>query len=106
MKNIINKWKEKVSLPLIQKKYVEDFYNKYTECKICNSKRSLKRYYENKDKISNQKKFFYEKNREKLLRKQNDRYTNYKELHRSYVELQNKLKALEEKFKLNDSENE
>ena len=30
---------------------IEDFYSKYTECKICNSKRSLKRYYETKDKI-------------------------------------------------------
>ena len=37
-------------------KIIEDFYNKYTESKLCNSKRSLKRYYENKDKISNQKK--------------------------------------------------
>ena len=79
-------------------KNIEGFYNKYTECKICNSKISLKRYYENKDKISNQKKLYYEKNREKLLQKQNDRYTNYKELHRSYVELQNKLKMMEEKL--------
>ena len=42
-------------------KNIEDFYNKYTKFKIYNSKRSLKRYYENKDKISNQKKTFYEK---------------------------------------------
>ena len=49
------------------------------------------------------KKINYEKNRDKLLRKQNDfskkRITDYKELQRSYVELQNKLKALEEKVK-------
>ena len=35
-------------------KNIEDFYNKYTECKICKSNRSLKRYYEKKDNISNQ----------------------------------------------------
>ena len=37
-------------------KNIEYFYNKFTECKICNINRSLKRYYENKDKKSNQKK--------------------------------------------------
>ena len=41
------------------------------------------------------------KNRDKLLQKQNDynkkRSIDYKELHRSYVELQNKLKTSEEK---------
>ena len=30
--------------------------------------------------------------------------TDYKELHRSYVEIQNKLKAVEEKVKINDTE--
>ena len=29
---------------------MEDFYNKYTECKICNIKRRLKRYFGNRDK--------------------------------------------------------
>ena len=38
-------------------------------------------------------------------KKQNIKYINYKELHRSYVELQNKLKAMEEKFTSNDSKN-
>ena len=37
-------------------KHNRDFYKKYPECKICNSIRSSKRYYENKDKISIQKK--------------------------------------------------
>ena len=50
-----------------------------------------------------QQKMNYEKNRDKLLQKQNDynkkRSADYKELHRSSVELQNKLKALEEKMK-------
>ena len=30
-----------------------NFYNKDRECKQCNIKRSMKRYYENKDKLSN-----------------------------------------------------
>ena len=50
-----------------------------------------------------QQKIYYEKNRDKLLQKQNDyskkRSTDYKELQRSYSELQNRLKALEEKVK-------
>ena len=82
-------------------KDINNFYKKYSECKDCNIKRGVKRYYDNKDKISNQQKIYYERNRDKLLQKQNNynkkRSTDYKELHRSYVELQNKLKALEEK---------
>ena len=37
----------------------DNFYNKYRECKQCNIQRSMKRYYENKDKLSNQRKFYY-----------------------------------------------
>ena len=68
-------------------KNIHDFYNKYTECKICNSIRCLERYYENKNKLSSQRKIYYEKNRDKLLQKQNDRHINVKELYRSYDEL-------------------
>ena len=53
-------------------KSIDNFYNKYRECKLCKIKRSTKRYYDNKDKISNQQKIFYEKNRDELLQKQND----------------------------------
>ena len=85
-------------------KHINNFYKRYSECKDCNIKRGVKRYYDNKNKISIQQKIYYEKNRDKLLQKQNDynkkRSTDYKELQRSYVELQNKLKALE----INDSE--
>ena len=90
------------------KKSFNNFYNKYRECKHCNIKRSTRRYYENKDKISMQQKRYYEKNRDKLLQKQydhrNKRNTDYKDLVKSYDEIQNKLKALEEKFKINESE--
>ena len=95
-------------------KHINNFYKKYSECKDCNIKRGVKRYFDNKDKISVQQKIYYEKNRDKLLQKQNDynkkRSTDYKELERSYVELQTKLKAMEEKMKnvclqnMNDSE--
>ena len=48
-------------------KSIDNFYNKYRECKPCNIQRSMKRYYDNKDKISTQQKIYYEKNRDKLL---------------------------------------
>ena len=51
--------------------HINNFYEKYTECKDCNIKRSLKRYYENKDKISNQQKIYYEK-KMNHYRKKND----------------------------------
>ena len=50
-------------------KSIDNFYNKYRECKPCNIIRSTRRYYENKDKISNQHKIYYEKNRDILLAK-------------------------------------
>ena len=82
-------------------KHIDKFYKKYSECKVCNIKRGVKRYFDNKDKISMRQKLYYEKNRDELSQKQNDyrneRSTNYKKLHRYYVELQNNLKALEEK---------
>ena len=53
-------------------KSIDIFDSKYRECKQCNIKRSTRRYYENKDKISMQQKIYYEKNRDKLLQKQND----------------------------------
>ena len=42
-------------------KSIDNFYNKYIECKPCNIKRSTRRYFENKEKISNQHKLYYEK---------------------------------------------
>ena len=54
----------------------EDFYNKHREFKQCNIKRVLKRYYDNKASI---------------LQKRQDKYACFKDL-------DNRLKALEEKF--------
>ena len=43
--------------------------------------------------------------RNKILQKQNERNIKLEELVRTYVELENRLKALEENFSMNDSEN-
>ena len=81
-------------------KDTNNFYRKYSECRECDHARGLKRYYEKKDKISNQQKLFYEKNRDKiLLQKQNKRCIQFRDLVISYVELENRLKALEERVK-------
>ena len=89
-------------------KDINNFYKKYSECIDCNRTRGLQRYYENKDKISNQQKIYYEKNREKiLLQKKNNRCIQFRDLVISYVELENRLKATEEKLEnlsVNDSE--
>ena len=55
-------------------KIVDSFYNKYRECKSCDIQRSLKRYYNNKDKE---------------LRQRRDKYALFKDL-------DIRLKALEE----------
>ena len=85
-------------------KQIEEFYKRNTACKICNS-------HENKDKLSNQRKIYYEESKDKLLQKKNDRYIHFIDLLRSYLELENRLKVLEETTDskptyLNDSEND
>ena len=59
----------KVCVACNTEKSIVNFYNKYKEGKKCNIQRSMKRYYENKDKLSNQRKLYYEKNRDVLLAK-------------------------------------
>ena len=48
-------------------KHFNNFHKKYSKCKDCNIKRGVKRYYDNKDKISMQQKIYFEKVRDKLL---------------------------------------
>ena len=87
-------------------KDINNFYKTYTECKDCNRTKGLKRYYENKVKISNQQKIYFEKNRgRRILQQQNNICIQIRGLVISYVQLENNLKALEEKMKINDSEN-
>ena len=50
-------------------KSIDNLYNKYRECKQCNIQRSMKRYYENKVELSDQRKLYYENNRDVLLAK-------------------------------------
>ena len=84
-------------------KHMNNFYKQNSKCKGCNHARGLKRYYKKKDKISNQQKISYEKNRDKIIiHQQNKRYIQIKDLIRSYVELENRLKTVEQKA---DSEN-
>ena len=81
-------------------KDINNFYKRYSECTDCIRKRGLERYYEIKDKISNQQKIYCEKSREKiLLQKQNNRCIQFRDLVKSYIELENRLKSLEENFK-------
>ena len=78
------------------KKTYRRFLQQYSERKDCKSERSLTRYYDNNDKISNQRKTYNEKNREKLLQKQNDRCIHLKKIIRKYVELEKRLEAIDE----------
>ena len=85
-------------------KSIDDFYNKYRECKQCNIKRSTKRYYENKEKISVQQKIYYETNRDVLLAKskinqQNRKYE--RKIHKQQVkEFNQKLQDLTQAFEM------
>ena len=79
-------------------KSIDNFYNQYRECKPCNILRSTRHYYENKEKISNQHKIYYEKNRDVLLTKSkiNQQNRNYeRKIYKQQVqELNQKLQDL------------
>ena len=85
-------------------KSIDNFYNKYRECKQCNIKRSMKRYYENKDKLSNQRKLYYEKNRDVLFAKSklNQQNRNYeRKIYKQQIEeLNEKLEDLTQSIEL------
>ena len=75
-------------------KSIDDCYNKYRECKQCNIKRSMKRYNENKDKLSNQRKLYYEKNRDVLLARSKIYQQNRKSHTQQIKDLNNKIEEL------------
>ena len=85
-------------------KNVDNFYNKFRECKQCNIQRSMKRYYENKEKLSNQRKLYYEKNRDVLLAKsklnQQNRSYERKVYKQQVQEFNQKLQDLTQAFEL------
>ena len=57
----------KVCVVCNAEKSIDNFHKKYRECKQCNIQRSTKRYYENIDKLSNQRNLYCEKNKDVLL---------------------------------------
>ena len=75
-------------------KSIDDYYNKYKEWKQCNIKRSMKRYNENKDKLSNQRKLYYEKNRDVLLARSKIYQQNRKSHTQQIKDLKNKIEEL------------
>ena len=79
----------KVCVIFNTEKSIDNFYNKYRECKPCNIQRNMKHYYENKANLSNQRKRYFEKNRDALLAesKLNQQKINYeKKLYKQQVE--------------------
>ena len=83
----------KVCVICTTEKSIDNLYNKYGECKQCYIKKSLKRYYENKDKLSNQRKTYHEKNRDVLLArsKLNHQYRKYdRKIYEQQIEELNK----------------
>ena len=85
-------------------KSIDKVYNKYRECKQCNIKRSTRRYHKNKDKISNQHKLYYEKNRDVLIAKskinQQNRNHENKIYKQQVEELNKKLQDLTQAFQM------
>ena len=75
-------------------KSIDNFYNKYREWKPCNIKRSTRRYFENKNIISNQHKLYYEKNRDVLLAKSKIYQQNRKSHTQQIQDLNNKIEEL------------
>ena len=59
---------------------------------------------ETKIKYRINRNYIIKKQRKKLLQKQNNRWLQFEDLVKSYVELENRLKTIEEKFLINDSE--
>ena len=84
----------KVCVVCNAEKSFDNFYNKYRECKQCNIQRSMKRYYENKDKLTNQRKMYYEKNRDVLLAKSKINQQNTKSHTQQLKDLNIKIEEL------------
>ena len=81
---------KKFVLKLILKKISEILIEKYAECEVCNTKQVLKRHYDNKDRLSSQRKKYCEKNREEILQRHEDKYMHFKDLVSTFVGLENR----------------
>ena len=83
-----------------EKKINDNFYNKCRECKPCNFQPSMKRYYENEDKLSTQRKLYYEKNRDTPLAKSKTN-NQYRNSHKQQIkDLSNKVEELTQAMKM------
>ena len=102
-KNVLKKNNSKICTLSKIEKHLSNFHKNFSECIDCNSKRELKRCYENRDKQSNQRKIYYEKNEHKGLQKQSDRCIHFRELVKTCFESENRLKAFDEKAHKNSS---
>ena len=81
------------------KAYQQILQKKHSDCKDCIVLRALKRYYENRFKLSVQQKIYYEKNREKiLLQKQNNRCI-FSETYIVFYWIKKQIKSNGSKFK-------
>ena len=84
----------KVCVVCNTEKSIDNFHNKYRECKPCNIKRSTRRYFENKDIISTQHKLYYEENRDDLLARSKKYKQNRKSHSQQKKDLNNKIEEL------------
>ena len=85
----------------ILKKSIANFCNNYRACKQCNIQRSMKCYYENKDKLSNQPNIYYENNRDVLpvKSKLNQEKTNYeRSIYKQQAEELKKVRKFNKSF--------
>ena len=95
----------KVCVVCNTEKSIDNLYNKYRECKPCKIQRTMKRYYDNEDKLSNQRRLYYEKNREVLparckINQQNRKYhtQQLKDLNNKVEQLTQAMETLILKF--------
>ena len=84
----------KVCVVCNTEKSTDNFYNKYRECKQCNIQRSMKRYYENKDKLTKQRELYYANNRDILLAQSKLNQQNRKSHTQQIKDLNNKVEEL------------
>ena len=103
-KNIINKWKAKRVLCVIWKN-ISTIFTKHTQiAQTVIAQEGLNVTMKTKIKYRINRNYIIKKQRKNFLQKQNNRWLQFEDLVKSYVELENRLKTIEEKFLINDSE--
>ena len=104
-KNIIKKWKAKRVLCVLWKN-ISTIFTKHTQnAKTVIAQEGLNVTMKTKIKYRINRNDIMKKTEKKiLLQKQNKRWLQFEDLVKSYVELENRLKTIEENFLMNDSE--